>query len=846
MLLAAMLLALCPMAASAQEPADPGALAAGTGEITITCPWFGVGGVVRPGDWAGLRLAINDSAGKQREVLIQIISKDPDGDTLLYTESVTTNPGVSLPLWMYVRLPYSFTQGSYLQVAAFAAVEEAAAAQGGAGPRWTYGAGRLLGRHTIQPRQVVYRTDGLLGVAGSRIMGLGKYSGVSNQSYLPAAHERSEIVIRLDPEILPDRWQGLEPFGAVVWNEPSPASLTTERAQAIREWVMRGGHLVVVLPRVAQIWTDEVNNPLYDIVPKVRVVRRENVDLNPYRHLIVKTPRGMPPPPPVVMPTAEILQTFVPLEGAAPDEAITILAGMPKPANPAEREVLVVRRLVGTGKVDLVGIDVASQWMTQRGLPDPELFWNRILGRRGEQFTEAEMRAAAAGLRGRNFNRDGPVTLDRDLPNLTSQNSSAAVGVLLGFVVFISYWLVAGPLGYAVLRKTGQAKHGWLAFAAAAGLFTAVAWGGARAIRPAEVRAQHVTFLDHVYGQPIQRARSWVSLMIPEYGDATVSVLDPAARPPMGLQNLIIPWEYEGGDSQGFPDAREYRVDSKSPDQITFPTRSTVKQFQIDWAGGPRWGMPRPIGAGDQGPESEPRITVEQSGRETALRGVLSHDMPAPLTDVVIVVNQGLKDFAESLHAPGFNPLLANVKAVKLAGSWNPGEPLDLGTAVNLNLRDATGKDIVAGEAFLKDLSEKVGPVDNDQSLTAGGRELDRLLALAFFSQLEPPDTSSDSSFQRASRWYQRKASHGWDLGSWFSQPCVIIVGRLSGDGVSPVSPWVSTGGAFRETRNSGTTIVRWVYPLQASPPSITPSGRGVGEDPLPGESPDALPGEGG
>jgi len=838
MILAAIVLLLGPgggVRGVAQEAAeqDPLAPATATGEIIISCPWFGVGGVVRPGDWAGLRLAINDSAGKQREVLVRISLKDPDGDTILYERSLTTNPGINQPLWMYVRLPYSFGQTSVLQIAAYAAVEEAAATPGKPGAQWTYGAGRLLGRVAIAPRAVVNRTDSIIGVAGSRIMGLGKYTGIPNQTYLPAAHERSEVVTRLDADILPDRWHGLESMDVLVWNEPSPATLTSERVQAIREWVLRGGHLVVVLPRVAQAWTDEANNPLYDIMPRVRVNRREGVSLEPYRNLIVKAPRAagatlLP------MPTNEILQTFIPLEGAQADEAICILAGAPG-AGASGRECFVVRRLVGTGRVDMVGLDVASLWMTQRGLPDPELFWNRLLGRRGELFSVQEAQAAAAGVRGRNFNRDGPVTLDKDLPILTSQNSSAAVGVLLGFVVFIAYWLVAGPLGYAVLRKTGRARHGWLAFAGAAGLFTAVAWGGARAIRPAEVRAQHVTFLDHVYGQSTQRARSWVSLMIPEYGDATVSVLDPSIRSGAGLHNLIIPWEYESGDSQGFPDAREYRVESKSPDQVTFPTRSTVKQFQIDWAGGPRWVMPRPIGPGAQGPDSEPRITLGKSGGRDVLRGTLTHDLPAPLTDVLIVMNTGLKDFADSLHGPS-SPILANIKVLKLPQSWRPGDPLDLGL-LDFYPRDSNGKDMASGDAVLKNMTESLGPIDNDQTLGAGSKEIDRLMALAFFSQLEPPDTVSDRSFQRGSRWLQRKAAHGWDLGVWFGQPCVIIVGRLSGEGVSPVPPWVSTGGSFRETQNTGTTIVRWVYPLPEHPPALIPSQVNPrGEDPLPGE----------
>lgn len=806
---------------------DENAQAAGTasGEVTITCPWFGVGGVVRPGDWAGLRLAINDSGGKQREVLVRISMLDPDGDTILYERTLTTNPGVNQPLWMYIQLPYSFQQTSVLNISAYAAIEQESGSVDADGSRWIYGAGRLLGTATIGPRATLNKTDGLIGVAGPRIMGLGRYTGVPGQTYLPGGHERAEVLTRLDADLLPDRWHGLMPMSVLVWNEPPPGNIDSERAQAIREWVQRGGHLIVVLPRVAQTWTNEASNPLFDIVPKVRVQRRDKVDLTPYRRLITSPP---PPGELLIMPAEEVLQTFTPLEDALPEEAICILAG--EPTDRGDREWLVVRRLVGAGRVDLVGLDVASRWMDARGLPDPERFWNRILGRRAELFSPQEALVASQGIRGRDFSRSGPITVDKDLGELTSQNSSAAVGVLLGFVVFITYWLVAGPLGYAVLRRTGRARHGWVAFAAAAGVFTAIAWGGARVIRPAEVRAQHVTLLDHVYGQPTQRARSWLSLMVPQYGEATLSVTDPSLRTPAGIHNLVVPWAPEGGASSGFPDASGYRLDSKAPDRVTFPTRSTVKQFQIDWAGGPRWGMPRPIGS--EG-EAEPKITVGRDGRRDVIRGVLAHSMPAPLTDAVIIVNLGLKPVNDTLHSRTLVfPMLADVRAFKLPAPWAPGEPFDL-SILDLNAR---AKDPIDGDAFMKALTNDLGPIDNDQTLGAKGSPVTRLLAMSLFHQLEPPDTRGN--MQRPSHWVQRQATHGWDLSAWFAQPCVIIIGRLSGPGVAPVPPWVSTGGAAHEVTNDGMTIVRWVYPLPARPPAIAPDPGGEEDLLSPGEDP--------
>jgi hypothetical protein len=262
---------------------------------------------------------------------------------------------------------------------------------------------------------------------------------------------------------------------------------------------------------------------------------------------------------------------------------------------------------------------------------------------------------------------------------------------------------------------------------------------------------------------------------------------------------------------------------------VTFPTRSTVKQFRIDWAGGPRWKMPRPVAA--EGQTGSP-IKLSKQGNRDVLQGTLVHELPGELQDVVIVVNKGLKDYTSALHARNQHPLLADVKAFSLPASWRPGDPLDLGTAIDMN-PPASSK--IVGEEFLKAWTERLGPVDNEQSVTGGHGQNERMMGLAFFPQLEPPNTAAQIR-QDYSHYLQRKAAHGYDLGVWFSQPCIIVVGRLVGDGTDPCPPWVSTGGAFREAKNTGTTYVRWVYPLPPRPMELNQNRQDRSEEPLPAE----------
>jgi hypothetical protein len=785
--------------------------------VTITAPWFGVGGTVRPGDYAGIRLAISDIGDRQRDVLVRVVLPDPDGDRIRYERVLTTNPGITQPLWMYIRLPHRFRQGDALHVTAYAAIEQAAAGGPGTDDRWTYAAGRVLGTARIAPRQVVNRNAGMLGIIGSRPMGLMRYAGVPGVEHMPAGHERTEVVQRLDADLLPDRWMGLMPFDVLVWNEPSPAALGTERAQALREWVMRGGHLVVVLPRLGQVWTDEVNNPLHDIMPRVVVRRLEGIDLGPYASMVTRTV-DMP------MPRNEILHVFTPVEGAEISDAVCLLAG-PASEEDGERPCIAVRRIVGTGMVTLIGLDVASRWMTDRGLPDAELFWHRLLGRRGELTSGREQDITSPI----NLSRE-PITLDRDIPDQIAKTGRAAAGVLIGFVVFITYWLVAGPFGYAALRRKGLSRHGWMAFVAAAGVFTAIAWGGATAIKPKQIEASHLTFLDHVYGQPVQRTRTWASVLVPEYGEAHVMLGDALARANTRLHNVVTPWEPDGYGRPGFPDARDYRIDSRAPDQVTVPVRATVKQFQFEWAGGPRWRMPRPIGDPAAG---EPRVRLVERGGELHLEGTLVHELPAPMREVTIIVITGQRDFARSLHLPGTRALLSHVYSVKLASEWAPGTALNLADVIELDRRNRP----VYGEEFFRALLNDAGRPDSAETLDLDPRgAANRLTALALFSQLDPPDTRIDARLGRAQRLAQRRASHGWDLGTWFTQPALIIIGHV-GDAANPApSPTpihvgmagglgqgLVGGGQMREVPTYGRTVVRWIYPLASRPPKLLP-----------------------
>lgn len=782
-------------------------------EVSLAVDQFGLGDAARPGGWIGLRVVFQDNTDRPRDIVIQAELRDADGDRPLYERVVTSNPGRRQQTWLYLFLPFDFDPARGLRIVA-REVRGETEGDGGAQTAQAV-AGRLLGEiGRVQPgRTLVQRNEGVLGIVGTSAHGLTLYgSSMQGESYSPLAHERTEIAAQLAPLDMPDRWMGLAPFEVLVWSNADPAELGPDRARALREWIERGGHLVIVLSVENQVsWTTNQNNLLRDVFPAVEVVTTEGVDLEKYRPLITRQAARASGrnDPGLALPSSAVVHTFEALASAGDYDAIPILTG-------PDGECVVARRLVGQGAVSVVGMGVGSRVLSNFGLPLADTLWNRVLGWRGQFETSTRLGEIATATRGglSMSNRRDPDILDRAIDAEVNLVGRSLAGVVLAFAVFGLYWVVAGPGGYALLKGTGNQRHAWLGFVGAAALFTAIAWGGATIIKPKRVQVKHVTILDHVYGQDVDRGRVWASVLIPSYLGARVRVVGGDQEEGLArFTQALAPWEgppREGaiGAGASFPDARAYEVDARSPDSLLVPTRATVKQFQADWAGPARLAWPTPVSA----PGSGPPITIDP---ETSLpRGVLTHGFPVPLRDVMIVYVGGQTRIAEPgagawTAADGaptvFTPSRTwttnalSVFPVFSTDGWVPGDSLDIHAAF-----------------------EAVAPASRQMSTwlegVGGQNLLRRLYHASFFHQLATPVVGGGQSADR----FHRNSTFGLDLSRWLSQPCIIVMGTLDlgEDDEMAISLDVRVGGSDRRTHPSGTTIVRWVYPLPPSPPA--------------------------
>ncbi len=801
--------------------------------VRIDLESFGIGGVVRAGSWCGIRLSITEQTSERREVIVRLGLPDADGDLSEYRTVVSTNPGVRQPVTLYARIPSGFTGDPTPIVGVYEALEG-----GGGTGALGYREGELIAQLRL-PRSpvtdsVLLAGQGAMMVVGNRTMGLDAYSdGIDAQSsFMPFGHEQARVIRGVSPADLPDRWFGLSPYAEVIWSEGSPVGVSLDQARALREWVQRGGHLVVVLPVVGNDWLALENQELASLLPRVSIERRESQPVADYMPMLAVTPD-------VLLRRPITVHALDPLAEAEPREAMTILSG-------PDGRAVVSRRLVGVGAVTLVGLDLpglearrgspsATNFVPQNsvspGVPEADVFWHRVLGRRGALLSKAGVeeynrRPNSAEISNRTFS-----WVDSDVGDEINLTGQAATGVLLGIAVFALYWLIAGPGGFFGLKSRDLTRHAWVAFVGAGLVFTGLAWGGAWAIKPKALTFDHLTFLDHVYGERLQRTRTIASMMIPAYGEATVEVGTDAELAVGGrgrYTHVVSPWEASDGTARtggvGFPDSRGYPIDSRAPSKLTFPARSTVKQVEMEWLGGMDWQgiRPMPLEAEDFGVV---RRAIDPT--KSTLEGVLSHNLPGELTNVHVFVVERQQPLAltSRVGAKFDDPtgrLLAVGSAYALAQPWPSGETRSL-TQLTTRAPGAVRSDL---GLLMTNMTKRpnLGLGDFSARPTQGALD-QRLIAMSFFNQLDPPNFSTTQN--RGPALMRRANSQTLDLSRWFTQPCVVVIGMLEIEGKEscPTPFRVRINGQVRTPQVRGRTLVRWVYPLGELPPVFPNTG---------------------
>ncbi|MDZ4831819.1 MAG: hypothetical protein SGJ09_16690 [Phycisphaerae bacterium] len=820
----------------------PAAATASGDDVTIELVSMGVGNVARPGDWVGIKVGLTSALTDAITTEVSWEVANADGDICENTRTVTLAPGQKVKLWIYGRLPPSAQPVDLVNAPYSIRVFETVGGRRGR----ELGATRISGQTAATPPGAVEMDQDLILVLGERRLGLEQYRDNPLTGYVapPGVQCRTILSSGINVADLPDRWEGLSPFSTIVWcdAERKPSQLKGEQAKALREWIWRGGTLVIGLASAPDAWG--VGRPgtheLQDLLPTESPTRQELLitELLPILSKY-QTVRDSSRITPVWTWDVKTLDRgFTPLVALPSEKTETtgFLANLK--SRPYSGAVVGIQRSYGFGFIVVLGIDVDEIYT--RGLhvnapvPQADIFWNRVLGRRGDTPTgEESLRYAEASTQ--ILTNVGGFSSMLGEGALISQQigmpGQAAIGVLAAAGLFIAYWILSGPLGFMSLRQFKRERHSWLLFVGVAFLFTAVAWAGGSLLASTRASLKHVTVLDQLafdpanpdstQGIPEQRATSWMSVYLPSYGPTPLAIGD--GKP--GSTDLLGSWSPPpSGTGDTFPNRDRYRVDADGQSNYRVPARKTSADFVAQWRGivDPKWGSPVSLVS----PSNPVRINFDRSVKPNTIQivGALKHGLPGTLEQVRVILVSPYRTPLAGMDrtlmplplttTSGQLPLYGVMKS-PAKGTWAPGVALNLpdifGDAIPAE-RDGTAGalrrefDSLYYSEIAQDISKQLGFGD---ALTPERRRT-FMEMLSFYWMLEPPrwfkkNVGEQTVLARAGRLMGR----GIDLSPWFTRPCLIITGFLEN---SPCPVPISVDG--EPVAGSGVTMFRWIYPL--------------------------------
>ncbi|MCA9290612.1 MAG: hypothetical protein KDA25_05760, partial [Phycisphaerales bacterium] len=497
-----------------------------------------------------------------------------------------------------------------------------------------------------------------------------------------------------------------------------------------------------------------------------------------------------------------------------------------------DRRVVAIRRTYGHGWITVLGIDIASGRLLSQQIVDGDVLWNRILGRRSDSPRPTELQAMkSAALKGVYTGRPSAevsLTPPSLLENWTSKSQEAGRALLLAVLLFFLYWIAAGPGGFALLRQYKQARHAWLVFVAAAGVFTAITWGSVGLLRQRYTEIGHVTFLDHIAQPPgrerldepqYQRIMSWFSAFLPSYGATPIALDGPADERSNQVLHAFNPPRRL---IDRFPNSDRYRVDiARTPASFDVPSRATAKMFEAEWLGAvdTAWGGMIRVDPAD------PLHIVNDGTSVGRLTGTLTHDLPGTLTNIQVFYVSANRTPPRRYQRSGEAILpylptsdqgeLPNVGRMwSLANeyaTWTPGIALDLGSVLG---RPTAQNDLRLGidKRYVDTYRGRAADGSLDQLTRAAAR--DYLEMLSIYQMLTPPAYFQTQNQTLSPVRFSRDTARRLDLSTWFSTPCVIVIAYLE-NSASPLPVLID---GRPPVRNEGLTIVRWIYPLPVDP----------------------------
>jgi len=794
--------------------------------VTLAVQAFGGIGAFRPGDMTGLCVLIRNPRPEALECLLQWDLPNADGDVVSHHRSVTLAPEQTTQRWLYARLAPSLVAARIADEIFTLRLYET---KGGVRIRELTTL-RFRPRDIAQPSIPVEMRESLIAMIGDTRAGLETLEASAGGTNVPAMQEVTRLARNIKPANLPDRWEGFSSAEAMVWlGSTSPQTLGAARAGALLEWISRGGHLVIALPETADPWSLRSGgaHALSALLPTTGMRRVEGLQIHELLPVLAKV---------APLRSNGVTTTATLFNGAKLDRGWKPFIQMPATqqcdaqGNALQGDALVVQKLWGHGRITLIGIDVEAihrQSLLASGVPQADVFWNRILGRRADSPTETEYRDWADAKVRQLARQENSTQFDVGTGALILSRiglqGRATAGVMSAIVFFIAYWLLAVPVCWIILRKKQQLAWNWPIFAVLAVLASLPAWALGLVFGGSDIALNHLTVVDFIVPTDrieaddpsrLLRADAWISASLNGFGTSILKLNGDENN-----HNLLIDWSPppQGSDSH-FPDTARSERGIDDASQLQLPSRGTTSDLQAQWLGAPpaSWGAV----AWQQSEQPVRVVATSGSNGEITLNGSLRHSLPSALHDVTIVhVMPYLYRDREwvGTQDPRIEPSALPphpTRMVRLAQPWD-GSPLDLGKA--LYPQGGVNPAVQGAGAFTIEMETLYRrPLDAlAQSMLRGALAMNpfdfraQLCMLSLYQMLQPPayrmNPPKDVEVVRVSRWLAREL----DLSPWFARPCVIVIGFLDN---APCPLPLTIDGATASS--NGDVMVRFILPL--------------------------------
>lgn len=749
-------------------------------DYTITVNSVGIGNQWRAGDITPINVTVSSNASVATSAWIQWEVPDADGDMVLWGRQLTLAPQGTTSTWLHAPTQPWDTNNTPWNIRLRAWEENMPTAE--------------LQSHRFSPAsagsQFIEHTEGRIAVFGNRRVGL---SGLMPSGWIETKPEATKVVSGLTSADLPDAWQGYLSLTALVWAD-APPEFSYRQSEALMNWIDRGGHLIITIPTIGNPWSfGSQNGPLAPLLGNMHPTL-EHAPLSSMHNILGRNKNWQRVDIPI-----HVLGNI--RDQWASD--FTPLLWLD------DGRVIAVQQSIGYGAVTVIGVDLTNGKLASQGLPEADVLWNRVLGRRADAPSQNTIQQL------KDADRWSNVTFSQNnlsLGILAAQEiaMSTTAGGRLGtvFLLIFSYWLIGCPVGYYVLRRYKKQRWSWVVFASTAVIFTAGTWVMAATTSGVQTPLKHVTVVDHVYGAMGQRAIGWFSVFLPNFGRSEISVHgDP--------NTVLLPWSPPSASmTPTFVDKREILVNLDLPrDSFDQPSRATTANFSYEWLGGINDdfynALIRIV------PEHPPTVNYGDEYSETGkLTGSIVNHASVAMKDVTIIWVSNVRNIPPQLDRNEDNELMDWISFTE------SGSPLNTSFMWRFSTWDSN-------EIFLLDqlkakpvsyLSNSVArrphyqlnPWKTGRFTTSEWRE--RMEMLSLYSHLSPPKYQKLPA-QKGSTTFRsvRQDGRSLDLSWWFSRPCIIVMGFIPN---APIPVEVKIDGVTVD-ESDGVTFVRWIYPLE-------------------------------